>query len=550
MRFQISYKSSRFSEISQSFDCDFGGSSSKVSEMEKIQILGTPIKSESDVKEYRLLKLPNGLKVFLITSSDNDSNGEDIAAATMTVKVGSFNDPPNALGLAHFLEHMLFMGSEKYPVENGYDQFLKSNGGSSNASTDAEHTTYFFKVTETAFAEALDMFAYQFISPLLRKEAMQREREAVDSEFQMAKTNDYVLSLEIIKTLIFDHHPASQFNYGNLKTLKEKIGDDDLHRELLKLSEAYVANRMNLCIQSKRSLDELQELVVKSFSAIKRGPEEVNATAPPIEKIFKSDFFTKLYYMKPKTTRKSLMLTWALPSHQPHYKSWPLDYIQEIFHNVGDGSIASYLINKQLITDIGFSFEKNGFLGNSQFVLPMLTLKLTDQGMENIERVLETIFSYLLVLKETPIEEHRRLYLEKKAKKELEFKFQKEYSAVGTVRSCVTPLMLYEDADILRGSFLLQVFDEKLILDTINAMNERKFHILIMDSDHETYNKKGKYFGVDYEEIDFPEAYQQLWNERKLNPEFYIEKPNPFRVTNFEIYVNEEESPVSVLNAF
>lgn len=58
------------------------------------------------------------------------------AAAAMAVGVGSFSDPAEMQGLSHYLEHMLFMGSEKFPDENDYDSFLALHGGASNAYTD------------------------------------------------------------------------------------------------------------------------------------------------------------------------------------------------------------------------------------------------------------------------------------------------------------------------------------------------------------------------------------------------------------------------------
>jgi len=71
-------------------------------------------------------------------SSEEDDEEEEIrkAAAAMVVGVGSYFDPPYAQGLAHFLEHMLFMGTTKYPQENAYDAFMSKYGGSDNAYTD------------------------------------------------------------------------------------------------------------------------------------------------------------------------------------------------------------------------------------------------------------------------------------------------------------------------------------------------------------------------------------------------------------------------------
>ncbi|GFZ19970.1 insulinase (Peptidase family M16) family protein [Actinidia rufa] len=77
------------------------------------------------------------------------------AAAAMCVGMGSFSDPFEAQGLAHFLEHMLFMGSTDFPDENEYDSYLSKHGGSSNAYTEAEHTCYHFDVKREFLKGAL-----------------------------------------------------------------------------------------------------------------------------------------------------------------------------------------------------------------------------------------------------------------------------------------------------------------------------------------------------------------------------------------------------------
>ena len=84
----------------------------------------------------------------------------------MDVRVGHLSDPDNLPGLAHFLEHMLFMGTEKYPDENEYNTYLSSHGGGSNAYTDTEDTNYYFDVNSDHFAGAVDRFAQFFIKPL------------------------------------------------------------------------------------------------------------------------------------------------------------------------------------------------------------------------------------------------------------------------------------------------------------------------------------------------------------------------------------------------
>lgn len=67
------------------------------------------------------------------------------------------SDPDDLPGLAHFCEHMLFLGTQKYPVENYYQKFLSEHGGSFNAATDSQDTKYFFDIAPEHLAEVLDM---------------------------------------------------------------------------------------------------------------------------------------------------------------------------------------------------------------------------------------------------------------------------------------------------------------------------------------------------------------------------------------------------------
>lgn len=69
---------------------------------------------------------------------------------------GSLSDPVNIAGLAHFCEHMLFLGTKKYPKENEYSQFLSEHAGSSNAFTSGEHTNYYFDISHEHLQGALD----------------------------------------------------------------------------------------------------------------------------------------------------------------------------------------------------------------------------------------------------------------------------------------------------------------------------------------------------------------------------------------------------------
>ena len=152
------------------------------------ELLPSPVKSEEDARSYRALRLANGLRVVLI--SDMASTR---AAAAMSVAVGHFSDPPELCGLAHFLEHMLFLGTERYPDEAEYKRYLSKHGGRSNASTNTERTLYHFEIDgrELGVIEgALDRFSQFYVAPLMSASCVARELGAIDNEFQLKYESD------------------------------------------------------------------------------------------------------------------------------------------------------------------------------------------------------------------------------------------------------------------------------------------------------------------------------------------------------------------------
>ena len=83
---------------------------------------------------------------MLINDLNSPKTEGGICSCAVAVNAGSFNDPAHRPGLAHFLEHMIFMGSSKYPAENAFTEHLSSNGGDSNAYTENELTNYHFTI--------------------------------------------------------------------------------------------------------------------------------------------------------------------------------------------------------------------------------------------------------------------------------------------------------------------------------------------------------------------------------------------------------------------
>lgn len=169
-------------------------------------------KSQNDKKNYVAHKLKNGMKCVIIKqheyitcansvtktndnedslsdssySSNEEDNKGNLFALCLNINVGSFSDPLEAQGLAHLMEHMILMGSERYPKVNYLEQFINRKNGYSNAQTGCENTIYYFEVPTEYSKETLDIFASMFQAPKLAKESIDKEKQVVDSEFNMS----------------------------------------------------------------------------------------------------------------------------------------------------------------------------------------------------------------------------------------------------------------------------------------------------------------------------------------------------------------------------
>ncbi|MGL4565973.1 MAG: insulinase family protein, partial [Halioglobus sp.] len=236
-----------------------------------------PVQSPNDDYQYRLLTLPNEMQVLLISDPDTVK-----AAASLDVAVGSGDNPPGRGGLAHFLEHMLFLGTDKYPDPAEYEEYITEHGGTRNAYTSFENTNYFFDVNAEYLPEALDRFAQFFIAPRFDGAYVDREKNAVEAEYQMGLKSDARRGLDVLQTVMNPAHPYSQFSVGSLQTLGDNP-DSAVRDELIRFYKAhYSADIMRLVVLGPGSLDELESLVTPVFSAVPNTAPERETIAAPL----------------------------------------------------------------------------------------------------------------------------------------------------------------------------------------------------------------------------------------------------------------------------
>ena len=331
----------------------------------------------NDQSEYRRFTLENGLKVILLSDPKLNKSSASLAVAT-----GSYSDPAGRQGLAHFLEHMLFLGTEKYPDVTDYGNYLKSNGGYNNAYTSGDHTNYHFEIRHEAFAGALDRLAQFFIAPLFTPQFTEREMNAVNSEYQKNLENDGWREYQLVTTLYRPGHPANHFNIGSRETLAGTTRD-----ELLAFYHAhYSANQMTLALVGKASLDQLEQWARAYFSLVKnlslattRYPADFLPPKPAL----------RLARMEPVKDLRLLSLEFALPATRQFYASKPAMLLDFILGHEGEGSLLSQLKTEGLATGLSAGASTNA----PDFGSFNVQVSLTPAGLEKYPRVLELFFA-------------------------------------------------------------------------------------------------------------------------------------------------------------
>ena len=240
-----------------------------VSQIHKTEISTLPepqtaiVKSPIDTREYSSIVLDNQLEVVLVSDPTIEKS-----AAALSVGVGSFQEPKEFGGLAHYLEHMLFLGTTSYPDVGDYSEFVSRNGGTQNAYTQLDHTNYMVAVNNNAYDEALKRFSGFFYEATLDVHYADKERNAVHSEWSMKSPNDWVMLNQLDGLTLNPAHPISQFNWGNLNSLVDKP-DSKLQEALLDLYNTYYsANLMKAAMISNLPLAEMEKLAREYFGKI------------------------------------------------------------------------------------------------------------------------------------------------------------------------------------------------------------------------------------------------------------------------------------------
>ena len=455
-----------------------------------------PVRGAIDDRDYRYFTLANGLQVLLVSDPATDK-----AAASLAVNVGSFDESDARPGLAHFLEHMLFLGTEKYPAPEAYNEFIARHGGSHNAYTALDHTNYFFSIASDQLYGGLDRFAQFFVAPLFTAQYVDREKNAVHSEYQMQLRDDGWRTYMTQKRALNPEHPGSRFTIGSLETLEEREGPS-VRDELLSFYRAhYSAERMALVIQGQEDLDTLAGWATELFADV---PRRNARPAPEAVPVFRSDDLPSLMRMVPVKERRVLEFSFALPALEPLYRIKPGAYVSSLLGHEGPGSLHAQLRELGWIESLSAGSsafdEHNGML--------TVSAALTQSGLDNWEAIGELLFAYVEQIRSDGIKGWR--YREQAELSMLAFNYREKSSAAGYVRSLASNLFDYPPEDVLRGPFLMEEYDAATLRRILDRVRPELAQVTLIAPDLPT-DQVEPYFDVRYAIEPLPAATVARW---------------------------------------
>eukprot|EP00929_Paragymnodinium_shiwhaense_P045058 TRINITY_DN23068_c0_g1_i4.p1 TRINITY_DN23068_c0_g1~~TRINITY_DN23068_c0_g1_i4.p1 ORF type:complete len:1001 (+),score=230.81 TRINITY_DN23068_c0_g1_i4:104-3106(+) len=483
-------------------------------------------KPQTDYRDYRSARLGNNLQVLTVSDPKCDR-----AAAALSVGVGSLFDPKDVQGIAHFCEHMLFLGTRKYPSENEYNEYLAKNGGYSNAYTAETVTNYFFSVKPEALDGALDRFAQFFIEPLFTESATGRELQAVDSEHSKNLQQDSWRQMQLLRDAAEPTHPLNHFMTGNSTTLKdlpEEIGLD-VRQALLDFHEKYYsANIMKLVIVGKETSDELLSMAQERFASVldrtvivpQHGEIGNNLPAFPPSRL------GRLVHVVPVKDYRSAKFEFFMPTQKAFWRSKPGSYVSYLVGHEGAGSLLGALKRRGLATEL----SAGGSLDEAGTYCFGVTVMLTELGEQNLAEVGELLFSYLGLARAAGPSE--LLWKENQKLSDMGFRFRSLVDAESTASGLAHSLQEYPvDVSLSASSRVWDYEPEKIrqVMENLKCENLRL--VVVGKAFEERCTQEGSWYGTKHSDEALPKDLSERWERCAVKPcadDLAMPLPNPF----------------------
>jgi len=491
--------------------------------------------SALDEREYETFTLANSLQVLLVSDPKTEKS-----AAAMDVHVGHQSDPEELPGLAHFLEHMLFLGTAKYPDENSYKKFLSAHSGRSNASTSQMHTNFYFDVLSEHLHEALDRFSQFFIAPLFTPGATQREMNAVNSENAKNLQNDHRRLYQLQKSLANPQHPFHKFGTGNLETLGTIPAEQgvDVRAALLDFHATYYsASIMKLVICGKESLATLKGWAMELFSEIKNTGREFPTFGDAVP--FDESRLARFVHVAPVKDLRVIDISWPLPSLHWDFLIKPTKILSHLMGHEGPGSMLSYLKAQKWANGLSAGL----FRDNEDWGLFCVKVDVTDNGIEHVEDVVEAVYQYVQMLqREAPFDPW--IFRETQDLALQDFRFKSKESPINYTSHLANVMHRYPPKYILSGGYLLYKYDADKVQKVLDLLTPQRMRLTVVSKTFEGKTQSvEKWYQTPYSDGPLDPELLQRWASPPPNAALKLPHRNEFICSDFSIVTPPRLAP-------
>ncbi|RTF06836.1 pitrilysin [Serratia marcescens] len=478
-------------------------------------------KSEHDPRQYEAIKLANGMTVLLVSDAQAPKS-----LAALALPVGSLEDPNSQLGLAHYLEHMVLMGSKRYPEPENLSEFLKKHGGSHNASTASYRTAFYLEVENDALEPAVDRMADAIAEPLLDPGNADRERNAVNAELTMARSRDGMRMAQVGAETLNPAHPSARFSGGNLDTLKDKP-DSKLHDELTGFYKRYYsANLMMGVLYGNQPLPQLADIAAKTFGRV---PNH-DASVPPITvpAVTPEQQGIIIHYV-PAQPRKQLKVEFRIDNNSAAFRSKTDTYISYLIGNRSKNTLSDWLQKQGLADAINAGADPMVDRNGGVFAI---SVSLTDKGLAQRDQVVAAIFNYLKMLRSEGIKQS--YFDEISHVLNLDFRYPSITRDMDYIEWLVDTMLRVPVEHALDAPYLADRYDPKAIAERLDAMTPQNARIWFVSPD-EPHNKTAYFVNAPYQ-VDkiTPQRFTQ-WQQLESGISLSLPALNPYIPDDFTL---------------
>ncbi|MBL7055626.1 insulinase family protein [Candidatus Woesearchaeota archaeon] len=289
------------------------------------------------MKKY---KLSNGITIIF------EKNQSSSVCVEVMVKTGSNDETAKEAGISHYLEHMLFEGTQKRANSREIANEIEKYGAEFNAYTTGDRTAYYIKIINKKFDKALEILSDMFLHSVFNEKIMEKEKKVILKEINMVTDDPRQHQWILLQQQLFSKHPAKNPTYGTKETVK------NVSRKMLLdyYKKNYCAN--NIVISVVGNVSGVNKKIFKYFGALKK--QKLSRMKRPKEP---SQRKSKRYFEK-RDIQNSYMILGYKTVSRLNKESYVLDVINGILGRGQSGWMFNEIRNKRgLAYQVGIHAE-------------------------------------------------------------------------------------------------------------------------------------------------------------------------------------------------